>query len=156
MGMKRKILLSFPEEGVKALAMFYEEEAPITCNVIWKTLPIKGYAIHDIWSGQIVFTFLDPMKVIPPECVPRSGAILPGELFYWYAPKNYLHGKPYGRNGYSEIGIAYGRDCQPMCTRGVKNVNVFARITEGLDSLAEVCNRMIYEGQKKIIIERVS
>ena len=127
----RKIQIRILEDDVVAVARLNEEDAPLTCDVIRKTLPIKGELIHDMWSGQIVFTFLDPTKVIPFEAVPRSGAVLPGEIFYWYSPRNYLHGNPYGKNGYSEIGIAYGRDCQPTNTRGVKRVNVFAEITEG-------------------------
>jgi len=149
----KEIIFNFPREDIEAVAKLNEEDAPVTCEVIRRALPIKGDAIHDIWSGQIAFTFLEPTKVIPFEAVPRSGAVLPGELFYWYAPKNYLHGRPYGRNGGSEIGIVYGRDCQPMCTRGPKRVNVFATITEGLDAVAEVCNRMIYEGKKRLVIE---
>ena len=149
----RRIKIKFPDEGVEAFAEINEEDAPITCDVIWKALPIKGDMIHDIWSGQIVFTFLESTKVIPFEAVPRSGSVLPGEIFYWYSPKNYLHGKPYGHNGYSEIGIAYGRDCQPMCTRGPKSVNVFATITEGLDAVAGICNKMIYDGKKKLLME---
>jgi len=149
----KKIKIVFPEEDIEAVAKLNEEDAPITCEVIRQALPIKGDAIHDIWSGQIAFIFLDPTKVIPFEAVPRSGAVLPGEVFYWYAPKNYLHGRPYGRNGGSEIGIAYGRDSMPMSTRGPKRVNVFATITEGLDAVVEVCNRMIYEGQKSLVIE---
>jgi len=117
------------------------------------SLTINGDAIHDIWSGQIIFTFLEPTKVIPFEAVPRSGAVLPGEVFYWYSPENYLHGRPFGRNGYSEISIAYGRDCQPMCTRGHKCVNVFATITEGLKDFTEIRNRIIYEDNKKLVIE---
>lgn len=148
-----RIKILFPEESVEALARLNEEDAPVTCEIIQKCLPMKGAAIHDIWSGQIVLLFIDPMKVIPFEAVSRSGAIHPGEIFYWYSPKNYLHGKPYGRNGGSEIGIAYGRDCQPMCTRGPKRVNVFATIIEGLDDLADICNRMIYEGKKKLVID---
>jgi len=150
----KRIKIKFTEEGVEAIAELNEEDAPVTCQVIRRALPIEGDALHDIWSGQIVFTFLEPVKVMPFEGVPRSGAVLPGEVFYWYSPENYLHGKPYGRSRYSEIGIAYGRDSMPMSTRGPKRVNVFATITDGLDALAEVCNRMIYEGKKKILIER--
>jgi hypothetical protein len=148
-----KIKISFPEEKVEAIAELNENDAPVTCKVIRQALPIKGNAIHDIWSGQIIFTFLEPTKVIPFEAVPRSGAVLPGEVFYWYSPENYLHGRPYDRNGGSEIGIAYGRDCQPMCTRGVKRVNVFGTIIDGLDAVVEVCDRMIYEGAKSLVIE---
>lgn len=148
-----RIKIKFPEEGVEAVADLNKEDAPVTCQVIRKALPIEGDAIHDIWSGQIVFTFLEPTRVIPLEGITRSGAVLPSDVFYWYAPENYLHGRPYGRSGYSEIGIAYGRDSMPTSTRGPKRVNVFANITEGLDALAEICNRMIYEGKKKLVIE---
>ena len=148
-----KIKVIFPEEGVEALVRLNEEDAPVTCEVVRKALPIKGKAIHDIWSGQVVFTFLEPTKVIPFEGVPRSGAVLPGDVFYWYSPENYLHGKPYGRNRYSEIAIAYGRECFPMSTRGPKRVNVFATIIEGLENVAEVCDNMIFEGEKMLVIE---
>lgn len=149
----KKMRIIFPEDRVEALARLNVEDAPVTCEVISRALPINGRAIHDIWSGQVVFTFLEPTKVIPFEAVPRSGAILPGDVFYWYAPENYLHGRPYGRNGYSEIAIAYGRDCFPMSTRGAKRVNVFATIIEGLEDIVEVCNNMIYKGEKRLFLE---
>jgi len=148
--MSKRVRLSFVEEDVKAFAELNEEDTPITSELIMKILPIKSDVIHDIWSGKIVFMFIEPTIVIPFEGVPRSGRLLPGDIFYWYSPKNYLYGKPYGKNGYSEIGFAYGRDCMPACTRGPKRVNVFATITAGLDDFAEVCSRMIYEGKKKL------
>jgi len=148
-----KMRIIFPEDGAEALARLNEEDAPVTCEAIRRALPIRGRAIHDIWSGQIVFTFLEPTKVLPFEGVSRTGAILPGDVFYWYAPENYLHGRPYGRNGYSEIAIAYGRDCFPMSTRGPKRVNVFATIIEGLEDVAEVCDSMVFEGERRLVIE---
>jgi hypothetical protein len=146
-------MLSFPREKVTAKAELLEQDAAITCAGILKKLPIKGKALHDIWSGHIFFVFLDPTTVIESENLSRPD-VAPGDLFYYYRPAHYFRGAPYGRMEASEIGVVYDRDSQPRGPRGVRLVNVFGKITENLNGLKRIGEQMITQGAKDLVIER--
>ncbi|MBI2880012.1 MAG: DUF3830 family protein, partial [Candidatus Tectomicrobia bacterium] len=40
--------------GVKAQGALLERGAPKTCNAFWKSLPIRGHAVHAAWSGDMI------------------------------------------------------------------------------------------------------
>ena len=150
----KRIRISFPEANVAARADLLDEDAPKTCEAIWSILPIKATALHDIWSGHQIFVFLNSTRVIEYENVPRLLDVNPGDLFYYYRKPHYFRGAPYGKVEASEIGIVYDRDSQPRGPHGVKAVNIFGTITEGLSDLSKICENMIEEGKKSIIFEK--
>ncbi|MFH0848424.1 MAG: DUF3830 family protein [archaeon] len=152
--MVKSVVLSFPKENVKARAELLEELAPSTSDAVWNILPIKGKAIHDVWSGHIVFVFLEPTTYIDSENL-SHGDVGPGDLFYYHRPAHYFRGAPYGKLEAAEIGVVYDRDSQPRGPRGVKLVNVFGRVVENLDGLKKIGEKMITQGSADFSIERV-
>jgi len=150
----RKIKVSFPEERVSGLAELAEEDAPKTSQAIWNLLPLKANALHDIWSGHVVFLFLEPTRIIEYENVSRILDVCPGDLYYYYRAPHFFRGAPYGKVEASEIGIVYDRDTQPWGPRGAKGVNIFGTVTENLEGIARVCERMIWDGAKAVLLER--
>lgn len=152
--MGRKIRISFPDERVSAMAELAEDDAPKTSQGVWDMLPLKAPALHDIWSGQVVFLFLEPTRVLEYENVSRVLDVCPGDLYYYYRAPHFFRGAPYGKVEASEIGIVYDRDSQPWGPRGAKGVNIFGQVIENLDGFARVCERMIREGSKTIAIEK--
>jgi hypothetical protein len=150
----RKIRISYPDDKVSAVAELSEDDAPKTSEAVWNLLPIKAEAVHDIWSGHVVFFFLEPTRIIEYENVSRILDVNPGDLFYYYRAPHFFRGAPYGKAEASEIGIVYDRDSQPWGPRGAKGVNIFGQIIENLDGFARVCERMIWEGSKTIVIEK--
>lgn len=151
-GSARKLKISFVEEKVSALASLLEDDAPNTSEAVWKMLPIKTKAIHDIWSGHVLFIHLDPMLKLPAEnlltYLPKAG-----DVFYYYRPPHYFRGEPYARVEDAEIGIVYARDSRPQGPRGPKAVNVFASISDSyLDVFEKMSERVLYEGSKEIEI----
>lgn len=152
--LSRKMKISFPSEKVSAVADLSEEDAPKTSEAMWNLLPIKATALHDIWSGHVVFFFLEPTKLLEYENVSRILDVNPGDLYYYYRAPHFFRGAPYGKVEASEIGIVYDRDSQPWGPRGAKGVNIFGRVTENLKGLADVCERMISEGKKTVLLEK--
>lgn len=150
----RKIRISFPESGVSAVADLLEADCPNTCDAIWRLLPMRVKAIHDIWSGHQVLAHLDPRFVLPPENV-LTYLPVPGDIFYYYRPPHYFRGTPYGRSESSEIGIVYDRDTRPQGPRGPEAVNLFANISSSLEGFAQACEEMIYRGQRDLLIEKL-
>jgi len=150
----RKIRLSFPDEGVSAVADLLETDCPNTCEAIWRLLPLRVNVVHDIWSGHQALAHLDAGFVLPPENV-LTYLPVPGDIFYYYRPSHYFRGSPYGRSESAEIGIVYDRDTRPQGPRGPEAVNLFANIASNLDGFAKVCEEMIYRGQKNLLIEKL-
>lgn len=150
----RKIRISFPDEGISAVADLLEEDCANTCEAIWRMLPLRVTAVHDIWSGHQILVHLDNAFVLPPENALTYLPIL-GDIFYYYRPPHYVRGAPYGRTESAEIGIVYDRDTRPQGPRGPEAVNLFANISSGLEGFARACEAMIYKGQKNLLIERV-
>ena len=150
----RRIRLSFPSDGVSAIADLLDDDCPNTCDALWKMLPLRLKAVHDIWSGHEVIAHLDPKTMIDPENV-LTYIPMPGDLFYYYRPAHYFQGAPYGRTEAAELGIVYDRDTRPQGPRGAEAVNLFGSVSTGLPGFAKACEDMIYRGQKELLIERV-
>jgi hypothetical protein len=142
------------ENGAFAVADLLEDDCPNTCEALWDLLPLRITAIHDIWSGHLILAHLDNTLVLQPENV-LTYIPVPGDIFYYYRPPNYVRGAPYGRTESAEFGIVYGRDTRPQGPRGPEAVNLFANITSGLPGFAAACEEMIYRGQRDVLIEKV-
>ena len=150
----RKIRISFPDDGTAVVADLLESDCPNTCEAIWRLLPLRVKAIHDIWSGHQILAHLDRRFVLPPENV-LTYLPIPGDIFYYYRPHNYVRGSPYGRSESAEIGIVYDRDTRPQGPRGPEAVNLFANIASSLEGFARACEDLIYRGQKELLIEKL-
>ena len=150
----RKIRISFPDDGIFVVADLLEGDCPNTCQAIWRLLPLRVTAIHDIWSGHQLLAHLDPTFALPPENV-LTYIPVPGDIFYYYRPRHYFRGSPYGRSESAEIGIIYDRDTRPQGPRGPEAVNLFANIASGLENFAGACEAMIRRGERQLLIEKL-
>jgi hypothetical protein len=150
----RRIRIGFEDGSGSAVADLLEEDAPDTCEALWKMLPLRLSAVHDIWSGHQVLAHLESTVVLPPENV-LTYIPMPGDVFYYYRPPHYFRGAPYGRSESAELGFVYDRDTRPQGPRGPEAVNLFAHISSGIDDFARACEEMIYRGQKGLLIEQV-
>jgi hypothetical protein len=150
----RQIRLAFEDGSGSAIADLLEDDAPDTSDAVWRLLPLRVFAIHDIWSGHEILAHLEGEVVLAPENV-LTYIPVPGDLFYYYRPAHYVRGAPYGRVESAELGFIYDRDTRPQGPRGPQAVNLFAHISSGLESFAAGCEAMITVGQKRLLIERV-
>jgi hypothetical protein len=150
----RRIRFSFSDLGVSAVADLLDDDCPDTCQVLWDLLPLRIPAFHDVWSGHLVLAHLDNTVLVKPENV-LTHLPMPGDIFYYYRPPHYVRGAPYGRSESAEIGIVYARDTRPQGPRGPEAVNLFATMSSGLDVFADACEKMIRDGQRELLIERV-
>ena len=66
--MKKKFLkLTFKHKNISVVAEMLEDEAPVTCELIWNMLPIQNNLIHGRYSGSEVFLLVDPTKIFHEE-----------------------------------------------------------------------------------------
>lgn len=150
----RKVRISFPGDGVTAVADLLDDDCETTCQALWDLLPLRLTALHDIWSGHLVLAHLDTSVQLPPENV-LTYIPVPGDIFYYYRPPHYVRGAPYGRAESAELGFVYAEDTRPQGPRGPEAVNLFASISSGLEDFAQACEEMVRRGQREILIEKV-
>lgn len=119
----------------------HEGKAPKTCNALLKALPINGKVIHARWSGEAIWLPLTN-EITQPDFENSTTHPSKGELLFYpghLSEKEILI--PYGSSTFaSKVGYLPG--------------NHFASIEDGLDRLAEVGKRVLWEGAKKITIRK--
>jgi hypothetical protein len=133
---------------VTATAEFLEAEAPRTTALIWGMLPLEGKTGHSIECGREVFMILEN----EPEFFPENQTInqITGDLLFYYKPAL----PPPHDSPIPVISFIYGRDSQIRTLHGPVPVNLFARITNGLDLLADESIRMKKQGYERMRIEK--
>jgi hypothetical protein len=146
------------ETGVRAVAELVEPRAPKTCEVLWKALekPIIAQGIHAAWTGRCVYIEIpEANRTFDPAAVPVENATLypiPGDVMFAYAQQPAEEDVP---GPIPEIGLVYGREVRFYEYSGYHAMNIWARITEGLDELAAQCRKLRTEGVKKFRISRI-
>jgi hypothetical protein len=132
--------LEFQKGGV-FVARLLTAEAPKTCASIQRRLPFTYRFHHSIVSGQALVT-LPPDLTVERENQ-RVAGVPPGTVAFLVKDEPVL--VP------DEIYIAYGLFISRGLTVDMKQpVNVFARVEEKLDELAQVGRRVLMEGAETV------
>ncbi len=76
----------------------------------------------------------------------------PGDMLWFYQPKNFFKIDP---DEFWEIGMFYGVGGRTFGPTGWIPCTYFARMTEGLDAIAEQCKLIRKEGMKTIELGRL-
>ncbi len=128
-------------EREKFLALLHEDRAPKTCSALLKAMPINGKVIHARWSGEAIWL---PMGNISVQTDFENQTVHPskGELLFY---PGFLSER--------EILIPYGSSVFAS-KAGFLPGNHFASMEDGLERLAEVGKRVLWEGAKKITIRK--
>ena len=154
---EKKLYLKFVESGVTGILDVHWDVAPETCAAIWEALstPIRVPASHAMYAGPEIMCGLpeanrtfDPLS-LPPENQSVYGQ--PGDMLWFYQPKNFFRVDP---SEFWEIGMFYSEGGRVFGPTGWIPVTFFARMTEGLDAIAEQCGLIRKEGVKTIEIGR--
>lgn len=149
MAQQRHIILAFPTEDITVEAVLLDDQAPRTCDAIWKHLPSNGYAQHGIYSGSEVYARWPSTFIVEPENT--TSDVLPGDVAYYFQRGGLQYGFP---DDLCEICWFYDRDAVPSMPGGPVQVNLFARMIGDPGPFFEVCRRMRLEGQKPFRVSR--
>jgi len=154
----KRVCIRIPDYAAEAEAEFLEEAAPKTCSALWKALekPMTAQGIHGIWVGPEVMIDMPAShrvfdgSIIPHEnqtCFPNPGDL----VWFWFSSGAWfgLSEEVY------EFGIVYARDVRMFIPCGWVAANVFGRVTQNLDGLAEACRRFREDGRREITISRI-
>jgi len=156
--MSKRIELEILEEGVKATAVLLEEEAPRTCEAMWKALeePIENKALHGIWLGRTIEVGVpEGNQVFDPDDIPlENGTVypLPGDLLWKHFSPKAIRGL---ESPLWDIMIAYGPEAIMQTPAGAAACSVWARVTDNLESFCKACAKMWFGGAQTIRIRRL-
>ena len=146
--MPKRIKITFTEENVSAIAELLEDDAPKTCEAVLSLLPQEGAAHHATYSGSEVVLILD--RIIDVGQENATIMVIPGDVAFTTFEGGKIFGFP---DTFSEIAVFYARDAIPSMPNGPVPMNIFGRITEGLEAFAEVSFKMRRSGVKPLFIE---
>lgn len=137
--------------GVAALL---EQEAPVTCERIWESLPFEGDLTHSCVAGREVFLPLPERLEIPPE----NQTIYPltGDIGYYCTPSKYVYlDIPLFDRDVEVINLIYDRDTMMYGPNLPLPINHFAVLESGRDELAEEISYMRKNGFGTIKITKM-
>ena len=103
-----------------------------------------------------IIVLTGPSRTFDPAAIPFENATLypiPGDVMFAYSPQS-VEGDVSGP--LPEIGIVYGREARFYEYSGYHAMNLWARITEGLEELAVECAKLRSEGVKEFRISRLA
>ncbi len=153
-----KFYLKFVESGVQGILTPYWDAAPVTTKTLWDALetPIRVTASHAIFSGpEIMMGLPESHHTFDPTALPPENQTVtpdPGDMLWYYQPKNFFKIDP---DEFWEIGMFYGTGGRTFGPTGWIPVTYFAKMTEGLEAIADQCRLIRKEGIKTIEMGRL-
>ncbi len=155
----KEIELVLPDRGLVAKARLLEEEAPQTSDFVWRALrkPVEARALHAIWSGHEVFCYIGEAPN-PPELENHTIYPKPGELMFFYMPRNRVQGVREMRRlptqDVYEVAVFYGpADLRHFVELGWRG-NVFAELADRRNEFIAACGDIYLSGSERIILRR--
>jgi hypothetical protein len=147
--MAKEMLITFSDIAVSGRVLLLEDEAPRTCETIWRNLPFSGESTHAIYSGTLVALFIDPSIEVPEENA--TTCIQTGDVIFTHYRSGFRHGHP---EPLSEIYWTYDRYARPTIPGQwvPATANVFGRIVGECAAFYDVCRRLPKEGTKRLEI----
>lgn len=149
--MGRKIEIVLEKRRIRCVAELLEQQAPKTCEAVWRALPQGGQAYHAKFASNEVYTLVPAFADPEPGMENPTITPIPGEVMYFHVPAGQVKLPDVadfaGRVGVIDLAIFYGRNNLLLSpATGLLPGNVFATITENFDAMAAACDNIWREG----------
>ena len=139
--MARYIEISLEKRQVRCAARLLDEEAPKTCEAVWRALPQGGDIVHAKYASNEIYTLVPVLGETEPGNENRSITPIPGDVMYFYIPPGTRlppQARSLSRDGYGVVDLAVFYDRNNLLLSpeaGFTPGNVFATIVRGLDEM---------------------
>jgi hypothetical protein len=143
----RHIEILLEKRGVKCVAQLLDEEAPLTCDLVWNSLPLNGDVYHAKYASNEIYTLVPPLSGSDPGVENPTITPIPGDIAYFYFPAGHLARQFLVEShfdhlpGIVDLAIFYGRNNLLFSpATGPVPANVFAAIVQNLKEIAAASN----------------
>jgi hypothetical protein len=144
----RFLEISLVKREVTGIARLLDDRAPITCEAVWKSLPLSGDVYHAKYARNEVYALFPPFADREPPLENPTVTPIPGDLCYFTFSGAELGTTSYGydrevRPGSTVVDLALFYERNNLLLNGdvgwVPGI-VWGQVVEGLDALADACN----------------
>ncbi len=153
--MTKYIKISLQTRGVSCIARLLEQEAPKTCEVVWKALPHRGQVYHAKYARNEIYTMVPRFFEQPIGMENTTITPIPGDVCFFDFDGEVLDQKFKEEKGIDklpgvvDLAVFYGRNNLLLNGDiGFVPGNVFATIEENLATFAKQCNDIWFSGAK--------
>ncbi|MCZ2073868.1 MAG: DUF3830 family protein [Bryobacteraceae bacterium] len=136
--MPRYIEIALEKRRVRCVARLLEEEAPKTCNAVWRSLPLGGDVFHAKYASHEIFTLLPAFGKAGPGNENRTITPIPGDVMYFELPPGIRLPLDLARTGKNVVDLAVFYDRNNLLlspSDGFTPGNVFGSVVRGLDEM---------------------
>ena len=144
----RFIDVSLDKRGVSCTAKLLTDRAPITCDAVWKALPLGGDVYHAKYARNEIYALFEPFASTEPPLENPTVTPVPGDLCYFSFAGTELATRSYGydravRPGTALVDLALFYERNNLLLNGdvgwVPGI-VWGQVTQGLEAMARACN----------------
>ena len=161
--MARHLEITLEKRKVRCVARLLDEEAPRTCEAVWRALPQGGDAFHAKYASNEIFTLVPVLGETEPGNENRTITPIPGDVMYFYMPPE-THFPEQVRHlcregqGLVDLAVFYDRNNLLLSpAEGFVPGNVFGSIVRGLDEIKSAGHSIWREGPagEKLLFRRL-
>jgi len=161
--MARYIEIVLKKRNVRCVARLLDEEAPKTCEVVWRALPQEGDVFHAKYANNELYTLVPSFAEAEPGLENHTLFPIPGDLLYFYLrpgvrlPREARELADAGL-GVVDLAVFYDRNNFLFSpTEGPFPGNVFATIVKNLGAMTRAGNSVWREGavEERLIYRRL-
>lgn len=142
--MARLMEIVLEKRNVSCVARLLDDEAPLTCDIVWNALPLSGDVWHAKYASNEIYCLVPPIQGDAPGLENSTTVPTAGDVAYFYFPRGYISyafRKERGLDhlpGIVDLAVFYGRNnllFDPAV--GFVPGNIYARITENFEAFAK-------------------
>jgi len=145
--MPRFMKITLEKRGVSCVARLLDDDAPRSCEAVWKALPLAGDAYHAKYARNEVYTMVPRFAAAEPGIENPTVTPIPGDVVYFSFAAGVLDRGFKQEKGLEhlssmiDLAIFYGRN-NLLLNGDIGWVvgNVYASIVDNLDAMAVACN----------------
>ncbi len=151
--MTRRMEIRLEQRGAACVAELLDDDAELTCDIVWNALPLTGDCFHAKYASNEVYTLVPPIRGAEPGL--ENPTIVPaaGDVVYFYFPAGQL-GRGFMRDrgfgdlpGLVDLAVFYGRNNLLLSpATGYVPGNVYARVVENLAAFATASADVLRSG----------
>jgi hypothetical protein len=144
----RFLEISLVERGISCTARLLDDRAPITCEAVWKSLPLSGDVYHAKYARNEIYALFPPFAETEPPLENPTVTPIPGDLCCFSFAGAELGTTSYGydrevRPGTTVVDLALFYERNNLLLNGDVGWvpgTVWGQVVEGLDAMADGCN----------------